>query len=478
MVSGGSRRGMKTILHIDFNSYFATVEQQANPRLRGKPIGVTGGDRIKRTVLGAASIEAKKYGVKTGMQIWEAKRLCPNLILVQGDSDKYLEVTKRFLAIIKDYSPYVEVFSIDEVFMEIPTARGPASSVSRRASSLVSLAAATRRDPSSLSPLAFDIKRRIKEETGEWITCSIGISYNKLMAKLAGSLQKPDGLVVIANEEEAIKVLDKIELDEICGIGPRIKKRLNNMGIFGFAQLRKAPLKALLASFKSYGEILYNMARGIDNTPLIPFYEKEEVKSIGHRHTIDHDTSDPKEIKQILLKLTELVARRLRAKNLVGKTVHCWYRNALSYSVIPAKAGIHINNLWIPVQERDDNGNFSGDGMPASRGEQMTIHPTSDGLEIFKAAWGIFLKIWDPSTGSGQGGEIRMIGVSISNLKPKNPENLTFLEEKLRVEKIIKTLDKINDKYGEFTLQRGILLGTSKMRRMPNPFLADRRFRL
>src|SRR3989344_8719653 len=118
------------ILHIDFNSYFASVEQQANPHLRGKPIGVTGGDkqslrlpdgslRIKRTVLGAASIEAKKFGVKTGMQIWEAKRLCPQIILVPGDSDKYLEVTKRFLGILSSYSPVLEVFSIDECFLQL-----------------------------------------------------------------------------------------------------------------------------------------------------------------------------------------------------------------------------------------------------------------------------------------------------------------------------------------------------------------------
>lgn len=219
---------MKVIFHIDFNSYFASVEQQANPRLRGKPVGVTGGDRMERTVLGAASIEAKKFGVKTGMQIWEAKKLCPNIIIVPGDSDKYLETTKRFL--------------------------------------------------------------------------NIGISYNKLMAKLAGSLQKPDGLVVIPNQKEAVKVLDRIALDEICGIGSRIKLRLNNMGIFDFRQLRKAPLKSLLASFKSYGQVLYDMARGIDHSPIVPFYEKEEVKSIGHRHTPNHDTNDLLEIKRILLK--------------------------------------------------------------------------------------------------------------------------------------------------------------------------------
>ena len=401
---------MRTILHIDFNSYFASVEQQANPRLRGKPIGVTGGDRMTRTVLGAASIEAKKFGVKTGMQIWEAKKLCPQIILVKGDCDKYLGTTKRFLNILKDYSPYLEVFSIDECFLEI-----------------------------GVEPLkiAQEIKSRIKQEIGEWITCSIGISYNKLMAKLAGSLQKPDGLVVIADQGEAIKVLDRVELDEICGIGPRIKGRLNNMGVFNFKNLRKVPLEALLASFKSYGQTLYNMARGIDHSPVAPFYEKEEVKSVGHRHTLDHDINDPVEIKQILLKLTEMVARRLRAKNLVGKTVYCWFRFA----------------------------DFDGAGM------QTTIQPTNDGMEIFKAAWKIFHQIWP-------GEKIRMVGVSISNLKPQNPQNLSLLPEMNKQETMLKVIDKINDKYGEFTLQRGALLGSTQMRRKPNPYLADRRFKV
>ncbi len=435
---------MRTILHIDFNSYFASVEQQANPRLRGKPVGVTGGDRMIRTVIGAASVEAKRFGVKTGMQIWQARQLCPGIILVPGDSDKYLETTKRFLNIIKDYSPYVEVFSIDECFLELPT-------------EILRLTSFAQDDNfTSAISIAQKIKSRIYTEVGEIVTCSIGISYNKLMAKLAGSLYKPDGLVAIENEQAAMWILDRVELDAICGIGGRIKKRLNNMGIFNFKQLRKVPFEALLASFKSYGQTLYNMSRGIDNSPIIPFYEKEEVKSIGHRHTIDHDTSDPAEIKQILLKLTEMIARRLRAKNLVGKTVSCWYRKALnpmSHHIFTSEVGM-IEYLG-----------FSGDGM------QMTISYAQDGLEIFKAGWKIFQQIWS-------GDKIRMIGVSISNLKPQNPQNLSLLPETHKQEAITLTLDKINDKFGEFSLQRGILLGSSKISRKANPFLADRRFKL
>lgn len=436
----------KAIFHIDFNSYFATVEQQANPRLRGKPIGVTGGDRMKRTVIGAASIESKRFGVKTGMQIWEARKLCPQIILVKGDSDKYLETTKRFLNVLKGYSPALEVFSIDEVFMEVT---GYSEQCTERNCNLKPV-------PCNLIQLAQQIKSRIKLEIGEYITCSIGISYNKLMAKLAGSLQKPDGLVVIKDQEEATKVLDAVELDEICGIGGRIKKRLNDMGVFSFKDLRKAPVECLSASFKSYGLLLYNMARGIDHSPIIPFYEKEEVKSIGHRHTIVHDTNNLLEIKQILLKLTELIARRLRTKGLVGKTVSCWYREA-----------------WNPTSEVGLIGHLGFLG----RGMQATISYTQDGLEIFQAGWRIFNQIWkNPSTGSGS--KIRMIGVSISNLKPNLPQNLSLLPEANKQAAIQKIIDQINNKFGEFTLQRGILLGSSEMKRKANPFLADRRFKL
>ncbi|OGE64279.1 hypothetical protein A3I48_00840 [Candidatus Daviesbacteria bacterium RIFCSPLOWO2_02_FULL_36_7] len=400
---------MRTVLHIDFNSYFATVEQQANPRLRGKPVGVTGGDRVKRTVLGAASVEAKRFGVKTGMQIWEAKKLCPQIILVSGDSDKYLETTKRFLSILKDYTPFVEAFSIDECFVELRIDNGQLKI-------------------KKAIEIAQEIKTRIKQEIGEWITCSIGISYNKLMAKLAGSLKKPDGLVVIPDQQTAIENLDKIALDEICGLGPRTKKKLNNIGISDFNSLRKAPLEALLASFKSYGQILYNMARGIDHSPLVPFYNKEEVKSVGHRHTINHDTNNLTEIKQLFLKLSEMVARRLRNKNLVGKTIHCWYRKSFNPT-----SHIRCGNVFV------------GDGM------QTTTNYTNNGLEIFKAVWKIFHQIWFEEN-------IRMIGISISNLKPTTPQNLSLLPETGKQEIILKAIDKINDKYGEFTLQRGTMI--------------------
>ena len=412
---------MRTIMHIDFNSFFASVEQQANPHLRGKPVGVTGGDRMTRTVLCTASVEAKKLGVRTAMRIPEALAICPQLIIVPGDSEKYLTITKKFLGILKDYTPLIEVFSIDEAFLELP----PATTT-----------------PEALA-IAKDIKVRLSKSVGAFITCSVGISYNKFIAKLASSLQKPDGLVVIGSEEEAMRVLDKTGLDEVCGIGRRTKKRLNSMGIYSFETLRKLPKENLVASFKSYGELLYNWSRGVDHAPVVPFYDKAEVKSIGHRYTTEHNTADTKEIKQLLLKLTELIARRLRAKKLVGRVVVCHFR----YS------------------KMHEDSYFEGDGM------QVTINATSDGLEIFQAAWRIFNSLWS-------GEKIRLIGVSVSGLRGVGAENLKLFEDIEKQKNIIRAMDNINDRFGEFSLQRGVLLESADIHRKANPFLADRRFKL
>jgi DNA polymerase IV len=455
----------KIILHIDFNSYFASVEQQANPRLRGKPIGVTGGDRLKRTVVGAASVEAKKLGVYTGMSLGEALKICPSLILVRGDSDKYLECTKRFLNILKNFSPYMEIFSIDEVFLELPNsviANPKGGRLSRSyerqfnpSKKIASSEALLAMTWENAFQIAKEIKVQIKRKIGEWVTVSIGISYNKRMAKLAGSLYKPNGLVVIKDEEAAQFILDRVKLDDICGIGFRIKRRLNSMGINTFADLRIVPEEALIASFKSYGKELFNMARGIDHTPLVPFYLKEGVKSVGHRYTLNHDTSDPLEVKQILLKLTELIARKLRHKKLVGKTVSLWFR----YAFYPARGGVDLNSYQATGIK------FFGDGM------QTTVTFTDDGLEIFKASYQSFLKLWDQ-------GPIRMVGVSISNLQSQTPQNLSLLDLDHKHDRIMNALDKINDRYGEFTLKRAVLVGTPKISRKPNSFLADRRFKI
>jgi DNA polymerase-4 len=172
------------------------------------------------------------------------------------------------------------------------------------------------------------------------------------------------------------------------------------------------------------------------------------VKSVGHRHTLAFDTSDVLKIQQLFLRLAEMVARRLRAKNLVGKTVTIWYRAAFDKDYF------------------DQTGDkFFGEGR------QGTLPYSNDGLTLYHLAWQLFSQIW-------QGESIRMVGIAVANVHKINPENLSLLPEVERDKVITSALDKVNDRFGEFTLQRGLLAGAYKMKRMPNPFLSDRRFKL
>src|SRR5574337_960084 len=188
----------RIIMHIDMNAFFASVEQQNNPALRGKPIAVIGSQ--ERTVITTSSYEARAYGVKTGMTKYEAKRLCPHIILVAGNTNRYTDTCRRLVEIYRQYTPIVEVYSIDEAFLDITGSIplfGGAGIIARK------------------------IKKDIRERLGR-LTCSIGIAHNKLLAKLAGNMKKPDGLVIIS-QENLEKLLEQLPVKELWGIGSRLE---------------------------------------------------------------------------------------------------------------------------------------------------------------------------------------------------------------------------------------------------------------
>jgi len=283
----------KIIICVDMDAFFASVEQQNNPSLRGKPIGVIGSGG--RTVITTASYEARKFGVKTRMNIYEARKLLPSLIFVIADNEKYVHTCRELEKVYAQFTPDMEIYSIDEAFLDITTTHhlfgGPEA-------------------------IGKAIKKMVKEKFG--INATIGIGPNILIAKLASDLGKPDGLKWIRTEDME-EVLKDLPVKELWGIGSKIAERLDSLGIRTCGELGKAPASLLRNKFGIYGEILKEMGMGICNRPVqtIP----EDARSIGHSMTLPQDIWEREDIEAYLLLLSEMVGRRARMHAFMGRKV-------------------------------------------------------------------------------------------------------------------------------------------------------------
>jgi DNA polymerase-4 len=297
----------RIVMHLDMNAFFASVEQAANPELQGRPIAVTGSGH--RTIITTASYEARKFGVKTGMAVWEAKRHCPQLILVVGDNRKYTYTSSRIMEMIQEYTPEVEIFSIDEAFMDITHSLTMFDTPER---------------------IAYLLKARIMESFG--ITCSIGIAPNKLLAKLASDMQKPDGLTVIKPENVA-RVMERLPIQELCGIGKKMQRHLNMMSIYTCGELGRCDEARLTRKFGIIGKRLKQMGQGLDDSPVIPVGQEDDVKSVGHSMTLDRDIDRREDILRFLLQLSEMVGRRARRYGVAGRTVSLYAVCGLFYQL-------------------------------------------------------------------------------------------------------------------------------------------------
>lgn len=392
---------MRIICHIDMDSYFASVEQQVNPFLVGKNIVVSGKEG-SRTVIVAASKEAKKFGVKTAMLTHEARKLCPNLIFVEPDGKKYWEINRRFVNIFQRFTDKVELFSIDEAFLDLT------GYVKNMAQARV---------------LARKIKQIMIQEIGEVVTCSIGIASNKMLAKLASDLNKPNGLVVI-NEKNKLFILEHCQLKDFCGVGERIRYRLEMLGIETVKKLRHFPIKDLVKEFGPfYGQFLHDMAWGLDETPVISADLSPMIKSVSRAYTLDFDTYDKKRIAQILLILSEKCGRELRQKKLSGKTIEFFLRlENFTYLKWRVTLSGYIN----------------------------------DGHLIYQAGERKLLNCQLPLA-------VRLVGVRISNLMTQSSQLSLWDNDKKR-KLLVSSIDKINSKYGEFTVKSGFLLDSPILR--------------
>lgn len=391
----------KVILHLDMDAFFASIEQAIDPRLAGRPLIVGSRENRNRTVVAAASYEAKAYGIESGMSCKEAFRLCPDAEFVPADSSKYLYVSEKIFELLKNFSPQVERSSVDEFYLDITGCE---------------------RIFTSYENIGLLIKEKVKAEFK--ITGSVGISESRLFAKIASKLKKPDGFFILF-KKDIPKELKDLPIEKIPGIGKALKERLNKLGIFKYSELSKLKREEYYKEFGNIGLWLFAVSRGEDSDK-ITFYNSEDSppKSVGHSYTLQKNIYKREELEAWLRLLCEMVGARLRSYRLEAKTIHLFLR---------------MPNLGFLSKQK----NF--------------YEPTSDSKELFLRARIILdLLIKKPTY-------IRALGVSASELSPISPYYL-FDSQKRHVE-LLNFIDTINSRFGEWTIFPASLMRTRLMER-------------
>lgn len=287
----GPRAAHRTIAHLDFDAFFAAVEENRDPSLRGKPVIVGGGER---GVVATANYIARRYGVHSAMPLRTARRLCPQGVFISGHFGLYHEYSRRLMALLDGYSPLVEQVSLDEAYIDLTGTEllfGPPVETARL------------------------IQQRVAEELR--LSISVGVATNKLVAKVASDHQKPGGFTVVPPGQEAA-FLAPLPVEKLPGVGPQLLQKLHDRGVMTVGDLARVPASLLRLSFGEWGEVLAHRARGEDPRAVVP---REEVKSISREHTFEEDVSEAAVLESTLIALTEDVCRRLRRKRLEARTV-------------------------------------------------------------------------------------------------------------------------------------------------------------
>jgi DNA polymerase IV len=283
---------MRKIIHIDMDAFFASVEQRDHPELRGKPVAVGGSG--PRSVVAAASYEARKYGVRSAMPSVTAKRLCPDIIFVRHSFGRYSEVSAEVFEIFRDYTDLIEPLSIDEAFLDVTS---------------------DKKNIGSATLIAKKIRADIKKKTG--LTASAGISVNKFLAKIASDINKPDGMFVI-KPEEAQKFIENLAIEKFFGIGKVTALRMHKLGIHNGADLKKWDMLSLIRNFGKAGVFFFEIARGKDDRPVDI---SQERKSVGTELTYEKDLTTDFEIIAELYKLEKELMERLEHSEAAGRTI-------------------------------------------------------------------------------------------------------------------------------------------------------------
>jgi DNA polymerase-4 len=400
---------MRTILLADMNAFFASVTQVLEPDLQGKPLLIAGDIEKRRGIILASSYEAKKKGVKTGMAVWEARAFCPEAILRPPNYAAYMDFSTRILMILRDFSPLVEPFSIDEAFVEL-----------------------TGTEALLGTPLeiARSIKKRIKKEVG--VLCSVGIGPSKVVAKMAAELQKPDGLTILSAADVPGRFWP-LPVGELYGVGRQMVKHLQNMGIRTIGDLAQSPVHLLTQRFGIVGARLFEFAHGRDDSPVNP-HSLDHVKSIGHQITLPKDYTTQQDIDVVLLELAEAVCRRARQGNYAGKTVSLYVRG----------------------------NDFSG--IARSR---TLVEPTPYPQVVYNLVRKLFVQHWPPEN------PVRLLGIALGNLVKAKSTQLCLFDKEAQlytaIDDIKNRFGETSLLRGSFLLESGVFYSGGRQQDIGKP---------
>lgn len=404
------------VMHIDLNSCFAIIEQQANRLLRSRPVGVAAYDTPRGFVL-AASYQAKDKGIKLGVNVAEARQMCPGIVIMMPDPAKYREAHRRFKELMLEYTDDVAAKSIDEFVLHLDNSP-------------------ILRSGKSLEDIGLEIKKKVAERLGEAVTVNIGIGPNRFLAKFAAGFGKPDGMKLIDNTNLE-SVYDGMDLVDLPGINVRYRQRLMQYGI-------NTPLEFLQADRRKLQKVVFGGITGYYWYLRLRGYEIDKFSSkrtqVGHQYALPHKTDDKKELARLLMKLCEKVGRRLRSSSLTA-------------------GGIHLYLSFMNYQEAvgRDNGFIGGENL-ASRRAWHHGHKTDYRLystqSIYKAAL-MLLGQAEIIT------KVRGMSITTFDLMPDDPEQLSLLDVQRSFgadRHISDAVDKINDRYGEFVITPALMM--------------------
>ncbi len=377
------------IIHVDMDAFFASVEERERPELVAHPV-IVGGQPGKRGVVCAANYRARKFGVHSAMPTAQALRLCPDAVLLAPRMALYSEVSHQIRSIFEHYTPVIEPLSLDEAFLDV---------------------SASQRLHGHVSEIAKKIKQDIKDELK--LVASVGVAPNMFLAKIASDLEKPDGFVIVEDENKQA-FLDPLPVSRLWGVGKVTLGLFNKMGVYKIRDVRELTTETLQQHFGKHGLRLAELSRGVDKRTVTP---EHQAKSISNEITFAVDLEDKRILKMHLLQLTEQVAWRLRRKNLSGRTIRLKVRLS--------------------------------DFSTFSRSVTL-VEPVQSTQIIWKAISGLFDIFL-----SEKNLPIRLLGVGVCGFDGLSQQQNLFSDETQARQEIDKVTDEINERFGPAVLRRG-----------------------